>query len=89
MSTELILNHTVTMAVLVLTLSMAPILAATVTGLIVSLFQALTQVQEQTLSFAVKLVTVTITLLVTARWMGGELYIFTVLVFEQFGMVSL
>ena len=85
MDTEVILNHTVTMAVLVLTASLAPILAATLVGLLVSLLQALTQIQEQTLGFAVKLITVVVTLLLTARWMGGEVYNFAVQIFDHFG----
>ena len=83
MNTEVILNHTVTMAILVLTTSMAPILAATLVGLIVSLLQALTQIQEQTLSFGVKLIAVVAILLFTARWMGGEIYNFLIQSFEQ------
>lgn len=87
METEIILHQTVTMAVLVLTASLAPILAATLVGLIVSLLQALTQIQEQTLGFAVKLIAVIVALLVTARWMGGEVYNFTVQIFDQFGTI--
>ena len=37
-----------------------------------SLLQALTQIQEQTLSFGVKLAAVGLTLYLTARWMGGD-----------------
>jgi type III secretion protein S len=87
MKTELILHQTVTMALLVLTASLAPILAATLVGLLVSLLQALTQIQEQTLGFAVKLIAVVITLLITARWIGGEVYNFTIQVFDQFAVV--
>lgn len=53
-----------------------------VVGVIVSLFQALTQIQEQTLSFAIKLIAVFATILLTARWLSGELYNFTVSVFD-------
>lgn len=88
MAVELILHQTVKMTMLVLTASLAPILAATFVGLLVSLLQALTQIQEQTLGFAVKLVAVIATLLLTARWMGSELYNFTVQVFEQFAGIS-
>lgn len=69
---------------LVLWLSLPPILVAAVVGTLFSLFQALTQIQEQTLSFAVKLIAVMATLALTARWMGGELYNFTLSVFEFF-----
>jgi hypothetical protein len=70
--------------VLVLILSMPPIIVATVVGVLVSLIQALTQVQEQTLGFAVKLIVVTLVLLLTAGWTGAELYKFTLQIFDTF-----
>lgn len=69
---------------LVLALSLPTILAASIIGTLFSLLQALTQVQEQTLSFGVKLIAVGITLFLTADWMGGELYRFTLTLFELF-----
>jgi type III secretion protein S len=68
-----ILDITAQALILVLILSMPPIIIATVVGVLVSLIQALTQVQEQTLGFAVKLIVVTIVLLLTASWTGAEL----------------
>jgi type III secretion HrpO family protein len=70
--------------ILVLILSMPPIIVATVVGVLVSLIQALTQVQEQTLGFAVKLIVVTLVLLLTAGWTGAELYKFTLQIFDTF-----
>lgn len=69
---------------LVLWLSMPPIVVASVVGVVFSLFQALTQIQEQTLSFAVKLVAVVVTLMMMGTWIGTELYNFTVLIFDHF-----
>ncbi len=43
--------------------------AALVTGLIVSIFQAATQINEATLSFVPKLVAIFITLIVAGPWM--------------------
>ena len=73
---------------LVLWLSMPPILVAAVVGTLFSLLQALTQIQEQTLSFAVKLIAVGATLLLTARWIGGELYLYTLGIFENFHIIG-
>jgi type III secretion protein S len=67
---------------LVLWLSLPPIVVAAVVGILFSLFQALTQIQEQTLSFAVKLLAVIATLLLSAAWMGGEVYNFSVSLFD-------
>ena len=68
---------------LVLILSMPPIIVATLVGLVVSLLQALTQIQEQTLSFAVKLICVSVVILLTAHWIGGELFRYTLRVFDS------
>ncbi len=68
--------------VLVLILSLPPIVVASVLGVVVSLIQAITQVQEQTLSFAVKLLGVTITLALTISWLGGELLSYAVHLFD-------
>ena len=61
---------------LVLYLSMPPIIAAAGVGTLVALLQALTQVQEQTLSFAIKLFVVIMVIFATARWLGQELFHF-------------
>ena len=53
-------------------------------GLLVSFFQTVTSLQEQTLTFVPKLVAVTVTLVATAPWIGGQLVRFTRLVFEGF-----
>ena len=58
---------------LVLWLSLPPIIVGSVVGTLFSLFQALTQIQEQTLSFGIKLIAVSATILLTARWVGGEM----------------
>ena len=55
-----------------------------VVGVVVSLFQALTQIQEQTLSFGLKLIAVVLTLVLTASWVGAELLQWSLLLFDQF-----
>jgi flagellar biosynthetic protein FliQ len=44
-------------------------IAALVTGLIVSIFQAATQINEATLSFVPKLIAIFITLIIAGPWM--------------------
>ena len=46
-------------------------------GLLVSIFQATTQIQEQTLSFIPKLIVIALTLVVGGAWMLNELIQFT------------
>ena len=54
----------------VLLLVSAPLfIAALVTGLLVSIFQAATQINEATLSFVPKLLVIFVTLIVTGPWM--------------------
>jgi type III secretion protein S len=67
---------------LALWLSLPPIAVAAIVGTLFSLFQALTQIQEQTLSFAIKLIAVFATILLTARWLSGEIYNYTLSVFD-------
>lgn len=69
---------------LVMVLSMPPIIVASVVGVVVSLLQALTQVQEQTLSFALKLIAVALTLAAMAGLLGSELLDFTTRLFTDF-----
>jgi len=88
MTGALVLDYTVKAAVLVLMLSMLPIVVATLVGLLVSLLQALTQIQEQTLSFAIKLVAVFVTLLLSMNWLGSELFNFTVNILDSIPLVA-
>ena len=57
-------------AIYVLLLVSAPVLlAALVTGLLVSIFQAATQINEATLSFIPKLIVMFLTLVFSGPWM--------------------
>ena len=74
--------------ILVLKVSLIPIVVATVIGLLVSLLQALTQIQEQTLGFAMKLVAITITIMAASSWMGGEIILYTQEIFKNFAFLT-
>ena len=73
MSEAEILNHSAQALLLVLILSMPPIAVASLVGIIIGLFQALTQIQEQTISFAFKLAAIILVIFVTMGWAGAEL----------------
>jgi flagellar biosynthetic protein FliQ len=61
----------------------APILlVATVVGLIISIFQATTQIQEQTLTFVPKLLAVALVGLLMGSWMLNIVVDFTTRIFE-------
>jgi flagellar biosynthetic protein FliQ len=59
------------------------VIVAMAVGLVVSVMQAATQIQEQTLSFAPKLIAVALTLAILGPWVGAELVRFTVAIFER------
>lgn len=63
--------------VLVMLISAPAVLVALVVGLVVSLFQAATQLQEQTLTIAPKIVAVYVVLLATGLWILREEVRFT------------
>lgn len=88
MNEAMIIHHAGTAMLLVLLLSMPPIIVATVVGVLVSLLQALTQIQEQTLGFAVKLIAVVVTMFATAPWLGAQITQYTLQIFDQFPMLT-
>ena len=67
---------------LVIWLSLLPLLASLVVGLIISFFQALTQIQEQTLTFVPKIIVTILVILITANFMLSQLIIFSHRIFE-------
>jgi type III secretion protein S len=69
---------------LVLLLSAPSVIAASIIGLLVAFLQAATQLQEQTLAYTVKFITIVLVLFVTASMLGGTLYTFTNRLFENF-----
>ncbi|UTH74101.1 EscS/YscS/HrcS family type III secretion system export apparatus protein [Chromobacterium sp. IIBBL 290-4] len=58
---------------LVLLMSAGPVVVATVIGLLIGLFQTITQLQEQTLPFGIKLVGVSLCLFLLSGWYGETL----------------
>jgi type III secretion protein S len=68
---------------LVVMLSAPPLIVAVIVGVIVSLLQAVLQLQDQTLPFAIKLVAVGLTLAMTGRWVGVQLIQLTTLAFNM------
>jgi len=74
-------------AIKVVLMISAPILGlGLLVGLIVSVVQATTQIQENTLSFIPKVVTIALTLLIFGPWMMNIMYEFTVNLFESIPM---
>ena len=59
------------------------VLAAMVVGVVIALIQALTQVQEMTLTFVPKILAVLVTVALSASFVGAQISIFTDIVFSR------
>lgn len=82
MNDSVVIHYASQALLLVLMLSLPVIIATTVVGLLIGLFQALTQIQEQTLPYGFKLMAAIVAILLTARWVGVELHRYTLSLFE-------
>ena len=74
---------------LILILSAPPILISLFFGIVVAIFQAATQIQEQTLSFTIKLIAVALTLILMGGWLGSQIMSFAMNIFTHFPQWSL
>jgi len=64
-------------------LAMPPLLAALVVGLAVSIFQAVTQIQEMTLAIIPKMVATLLALIITFPWLLETLTRYTTSIFNS------
>ena len=63
----------------------APLLIISlVVGLVVSIFQTVTSIQEQTLTFGVKRIAVVLSLFLLGGWMSGEILRYADEIFTRF-----
>jgi flagellar biosynthetic protein FliQ len=88
MTGEMIIRIVREALLLVLLISAGPMLASMLVGFIVSVFQATTQIQEQTLSYVPKLVAVFLTLAVLGPWMLAQTIRFSRLILESIHYVK-
>ncbi|WP_134496207.1 flagellar biosynthetic protein FliQ [Microvirga pakistanensis] len=59
------------------------VLAAMVIGILIALIQALTQIQEVTLTFIPKIIAILVVSLLTGSLVGSQIYAFTELVYGR------
>ncbi|TDA48275.1 EscS/YscS/HrcS family type III secretion system export apparatus protein [Burkholderia pyrrocinia] len=59
--------------VVVILVSGPVVAVALLVGVVVGLLQAITQVQDQSIAYGVKIATVAVLLIVSGRWMGQEM----------------
>lgn len=72
----------------VLLLSAPMLLSGLIVGLVISIFQAATQINEQTLTFIPKIVVVFATLLIFGPWMIKIMLAFTHGIFDQIATLN-
>jgi flagellar biosynthesis protein FliQ len=84
MSPEFFVDLVTRMLHTAILLAAPPLLAGLVVGVAVSIFQAITQMQEQTLVLVPKLLAVALVLLLCLPWMLQVLLTFTTTIFTHF-----
>lgn len=83
MTTGFIVEMIRTAVFLVMTLSAPMLFAGLLVGLLVSIFQATTSIQEQTLTFVPKIAAILLVLVFSAEWIFTSLREYTVNLFEM------
>lgn len=73
-----------TMLIVTLKISAPILLAGVVVGLVVSIFQSVTSIQEQTLTFVPKIFAMLLVTLLLIPWIVGRLLEFTAEMFTNF-----
>jgi flagellar biosynthetic protein FliQ len=74
---DVVINVSMQAMQLAFKIAMPLLLAGLVIGLLVSVFQAVTQIQEQTLTFIPKIVGMGVVLLVAGPWMLDQIVTYT------------
>ncbi len=73
MNVEIVSEITNKALYLVIKISMPLLLASLIVGLLISIFQTVTSIQEQTLTFVPKIICVFLTLMLLGHWMMNQL----------------
>ncbi|AHH10441.1 flagellar biosynthesis protein FliQ [Borrelia coriaceae] len=67
----------------IIILSAPMLITALIVGLLVSIFQAVTSIQDQTLSFIPKIIIILLTLVIFGPWILKKLMQFAIVIFSQ------
>ena len=71
---------------LIIKVSLPVLLVSLVIGLVISIFQTVTSIQEQTLTFVPKIVCVFVALALIGNWMMGNMVEFTTQLWSNFSL---
>jgi flagellar biosynthetic protein FliQ len=83
MNQDQVISLVVDMMSVALKVALPMLLSALVIGLAVSIFQAVTQIQEQTLSFIPKVIGIAAVIIVAGPWMLGQIVSYTQDLYER------
>ncbi len=83
MTPDIILYFAKTAISLMLFMSLPVIVAVTAVGLVIALLQTLIQLQEQTLAFACKLVTLVVVVSFSGDWLSNEIVMYLENIFAR------
>lgn len=83
MTVEMVLDVLREAFLRILAISGPALLVGMLVGLVISIFQATTQIQEQTLSFVPKLLAIFLTLILAGNFMLNLLLSFTKMIFKM------
>ncbi len=82
MTENLIIDMFVQVLVLIIKVSAPMLLVSLVIGLIISILQTITSIQEQTLTFVPKLLAILLTIIIAGNWILTTLKEFTIELFQ-------
>lgn len=88
MAESFVLHHATVALYLVMWLSLPVLVVVSLIGLIIGVLQALTQIQDQTLPFALKLIGAVLTLVFSASWISAQAYSFGLQMFTDFAILT-
>ena len=77
MSQDQVISICVSAMELAMKVALPLLLVGLIVGLLVSIFQAVTQIQEQTLSFIPKVIGLVVVIVVAGPWMLGQILTWT------------
>lgn len=86
MSIEAVTEITSQALYLIIKVSLPLLLVSLIIGLLISIFQTMTSIQEQTLTFVPKILGIFLTLILLGGWMMQSMVDFTVQLWSGFGL---
>jgi flagellar biosynthetic protein FliQ len=88
MNTQTIIDIGIDAVTVALKIAAPALLTIMITGLLISILQAATQINEQTLSFIPKVITMTVVLVITGPWILQVIIFFTTSLYNQIPNVT-